>query len=273
MIAIVTDSTACMTKKDAEELGVFYVPINYSIDGVAYKEDFVDQCPELRAKVIGNENLRTSQATTLSFMHTFVELRKKGYQILCITLSSRLSGTYNNAMACANELDKENICVVDSLSVSGGIWLLAKKAREFIDEGFSLKEVAEKINGYTKKVRLVFSVDDMGPIRKSGRLGSVKQSVSTILNVKPILSCEDGRIICKKMVRGTREKINELANFVPSNTKEMMVLDFKSEKEREDLALHIQKKCGNTVLLYRRSCISLGIHTGEGAVGVAWLEK
>ena len=271
MIAIVTDSTACMTKKDAEALGVYYVPMTYSVNGISYTENFVDMCGDYETLLARKKDLRTSQATTDAFMRTFYKLKEEGYDILCLTISSRLSGTYNNAKICARELGTEGICVIDTKTTAAGIFILAKQARRLINEGLSLSETAKCINDMRSRIKIIFSVDDMGPLRSSGRLGPVRQSVSTILNMKPILSCREGRITALKLVRGNREMFQNIVRSVPENVEDVFVQHLQAAACAQTLANELRAKDINVHM--RKVVPVLGIHLGLGVVGVVWLEK
>jgi fatty acid-binding protein DegV len=87
-----------MTKKDAEDLGVQYVPMTYCINGVASQEDFVDLCDEYESQLNEKNSLRTSQANVRhSSCRLFISCAWQAHEVLCLAISSRLSGTYNNA--------------------------------------------------------------------------------------------------------------------------------------------------------------------------------
>lgn len=204
MIAIVTDSTAYITREDARALGVVVVPMTYSIGGhQLYTESYIGENGMFESLLKKNPpGQRTSQATMSAFMSTFEELRSAGHQVLCLTISSRLSGTYSNAAIAARELGGADISVVDSRTTAGGLFLMARAARRMIDEGMTLDQVTQRLKALRDKVKVIFSVEDMGPLRRSGRLGVVRLSVSTILNIKPILKCADGSVVSCGIARG-----------------------------------------------------------------------
>ena len=130
MIAIVTDSTAYVTREDARALGVV-VPMTYSIGGnQLYTESYIGENGMFESLLKKNPpGQRTSQATMSAFMSTFEEIRSAGHQVLCLTISSRLSGTYSNAAIAARELGGTDISVVDSRTTAGGLLLMARAAR------------------------------------------------------------------------------------------------------------------------------------------------
>ena len=174
MIVIVTDSTACLNRQEAERLGVTHVPMTYTLDGVTHREHFVEENGDYIARIEGAKTFATSQPPIDAYLKTFAELRQAGHQVLCLSISSRLSGTYANEVVCAREVGSEDIRVVDTLTTAGGLYIMVRAARQFLDAGYSLSETAEKLEQMRGKVKTLFSVGDMEPLRRSGRLGPVR---------------------------------------------------------------------------------------------------
>lgn len=194
MIAIVTDSTAYLTHEEAARLGVVVVPMSYSLEGGAsISEGNIeenDDCEQMVKRYMGT--IHTSQAALSAFHATFSRLRRAGFEVLCLPMSSHLSGTCANAVLAARELGGP-IRVVDSLSTCAGLYLLIRRACAMVQAGESLEKVEAEMIALREKGRTYFSVDDMTPLRRSGRLGNVKSSISTILNFKPLLAVREGR--------------------------------------------------------------------------------
>ena len=132
MIAIVTDSTAYLTHEEAVELGVVIVPMSYSFGkDMSLNEGCIENDEHAERQVAeGIDHVHTSQATLSGFLNAFQRLRRAGYEVLCITISSRLSGTYANAVLAARELGGSHIEVVDSLTTCSGLYLLIREARK-----------------------------------------------------------------------------------------------------------------------------------------------
>ena len=137
MIAIVTDSTAYLTHEEAVELGVVIVPMSYSFGkDMSLNEGCIENDEHAERQVAeGIDHVHTSQATLAGFFNAFQRLRRAGYEVLCITISSRLSGTYANAVLAARELGGSHIEVVDSLTTCSGLYLLIREARKRIRDG------------------------------------------------------------------------------------------------------------------------------------------
>lgn len=271
MIVIVTDSTACLNRQEAERLGVTHVPMTYTLDGVTHREHFVEENGDYIARIEGAKTFATSQPPIDTYLKTFAELRQAGHQVLCLSISSRLSGTYANEVVCAREVGSEDIRVVDTLTTAGGLYIMVRAARQFLDAGYSLSETAEKLEQMRGKVKTLFSVGDMEPLRRSGRLGPVRQSVCTVLNVRPLLTCREGAVMACGLVRGKSEQIRALAQAVPTGARGVVVQYIKDIEAGRQLQHRLESKLGQSVMLRPIGPV-LAIHLGVDIIGVAWLE-
>ena len=272
MTVIVTDSTAYLTRTEAVTLGVMVVPMSYSVDGGAnYFEGYVDDS-DAYEQLVANNLLRmhTSQVPYSSFMRAFSELRQSGHDVLCLTLSSRLSGTYANAVIAAQQIGGEHIEVVDSKASAGGLQLLVKHARKLLESGLSLREMPAALAERRAKLRTLFSVDDMESLRRSGRLSNVKMSISTILNIKPLLKMEDGGIVSAGIARGQGEQIKKLIAALPVGGEPVIVEQFLGAQTAQRIGQMLEN-LGHEVRMRRVGPV-LGVHLGHGSVGVTWIE-
>lgn len=272
MIAIVTDSTAYLTHEEAAQLGVVIVPMSYSYSA---NQSFSEGCIEAddfaeRQVAEHIEQMHTSQATLLGFQNTFRMLRRGGYDILCLTISSRLSGTYANAMLAAREFGSQNVAVVDSLTTCSGLYLLIREARARIRAGDRLSSVARQIEKLRSRVRICFSVDDMAPLRRSGRLGNVRMSISTVLNIKPILAIHDGAVISTGIARGRVDQMAKLSTFCKDTRGPLIIDSFLADDVPAKLSVKLAR--ADREIERRRIGPVLGAHLGRGCVGVTYIE-
>ena len=270
MIVIVTDSTACITKQEAQHLGVIYAPMTYTIDGKAFTEHFAEDNGAFAALIREAKELHTSHPAIDCYEHTFSALRRSGFEVLCLTISSRLSGTFSNASLCAKEIGPEGIRVVDTRTTAIGLGFLAQEARRLIQSGYGLEETAQAITRMRGQVKTLFSVGDMTPLRRSGRLGPVRQSVGAILNIRPLLTCRDGAVVACGAARGRNDQLRSLLRAVPENAREIAVQFIEEEEAAKQLAKQLEEKCATPVTLRRLGPV-LGIHLGLDILGVMWL--
>ena len=271
MIVIVTDSSACLTREEAEALGISVVPMTYSCGAQAMTEGYVDENGAFdRLIERAPEQLHTSQASMAAFVRAFQDIVDEGNEALCLTMSSRMSGTYSNAVFAAREVAPDRIRVVDSLSTAGGMYQLCVKARELINVGMPLERVAAELEAMRERVRLVFTVEDIEPLRRSGRISGLKMSVSTILNIRPILGCTDGALSSCGIARGRNDQRRQLIQKVPKGVDRVLVQSYKADEQARVLAhaLHL----GGAQTQLRPLGPVLAIHLGAGVVGLCWVD-
>lgn len=273
MITIVADTTAYLTRAEAAEMGVVMVPMSYSISGSqSVNEGYADDDAQACSDVAGHmESAHTSQATLSAFTAAFSSLRRAGSEILCLTMSSRLSGTYSNAVIAARELGGTGIEVVDSLTTCAGLYILVRRAFDMIKAGESLGAIAAKLSKLRERVRLCFSVDDMTPLRRSGRLGSVRMSVSTVLNIRPILEVKDGAVVSAGIARGRVDQANKLCSYLRSTKGCVLVDNFLGEEAARQLMARLSD--GERQVELRYTGPVLGAHLGSGCVGIAFIDE
>jgi DegV family protein with EDD domain len=123
------------------------------------------------------------------------------------------------------------------------------------------------------KVGIAFSVDNMDALRRSGRLGIVRQSVGTILNIRPILLCEDGAVVAYGTARGRSEQIKELIARIPRNVKRVIVHNLGEKINLDFLITAIKRKFPSINVGRRKLGPVLGIHLGPGVIGVSWMTE
>jgi DegV family protein with EDD domain len=273
VITIMVDSAAGISRQEAEQLGAHYVPMTYTVDRQQFVEHYIGENGQFEP-FIEQENLerRTSQATAAAFMAAFENQMAKGRQVLCVTISSRLSGTYANAVMAAKEVNADEIRVLDSRNCAGGIYFLILRAQKLIGEGLGLDEIVERLTAERRLICNVFTVNDMTNLRKSGRLGVVRLSVSTILNLRPILCLHNGSIYSKGVVRGNHEQVRALAENVPLGTRFVVVHSRENNPQLPLLQEMLRARLGDGLEL---RIVSLGpvlaIHLGLTYLGVCWM--
>lgn len=270
MIAIVTDSTAYLSAAEAQALGVTIAPMTYTVDGRQFNEIYAGQNGKYEELLGQARDLRTSQTTMTVFMSAFEELLAKGYDILCITISSRLSGTYSSASIAARNLGPTRIRVVDSLSTAGGLASMVRTGAKMAAQGMEMDDIMDALRRVRLKTGVVFSVSDMGPLRRSGRLGVVRQSVGTILNIKPVLGLVEGSVVSLGTARGRVDMMRSVARHIPASAARLTVHHIADEKTAGLLTAELEKAFPGAEITRRPLGPVLGIHLGLGTVGVVW---
>lgn len=270
-IQIVTDSTADMPKAVAEAYDIKVVPLSVSFGDERY-QDGVDLTPEEYYRRLRSEPIlpRTSQPAPGQFAEVYQEAIANGRQVLSVHISSKLSGTYQAASLAAEMVDKENIKVVDTLSVSMGIGLVALAAagHDTLSEAQKAAETAKEQLG------LFFLVDTLEYMEKNGRIGRAASLVGSLLQIKPVLTFVDGTVDVVEKVRGTRRARRRMLEIfkerVGDTRIDFAVMHADAKEEGMDLLAEVQD-----LVTYDKSFLgdvgpTMGSHSGPGTLGLVW---
>lgn len=271
MVKVMTDSTSCLTKREADELGVTVVPITYIVDGALFSEGYADENGSFEELLRSDKDLTTSQPSPVTFENAFQKELALGNEVVCLTLSSRLSGTYSSACIAAQQVGSEGIFVCDSLLSAGGLYLLVLEAVELAAKGLPASEIVNKLEAMRDKIGITFTLEDMTRLRKSGRIGFVRMNVGTYLNIMPILQCKDGMIVADGVVRGKNNAIKKLTGIVPQSAKGIVVNYIIQSASTAELCNALSKKYPHIEIKLHRMGPVLGIHLGPTVFAVSYI--
>lgn len=276
MIKIVTDSTAYLPDEYARQHDIRVVPLYVHFGAEAFKEGIELSDEEFYRRLKEAPELpTTSQPSAGEFYEVFEELVKAGNEIVTLTISSKLSGTWNSAMAAKEMLPNDPISVVDSLSTSVGLHLMVDAAIEAASAGATRQEIVERIEAIRQKLQILFVVDTLEYLAKGGRIGNAKAFMGTLLKVKPILFIQDGAIEPLEQVRSKRKAQARMLELVEEHLggngsrAKVGVTNALVPKTAESLGQELQERLGCCQPLMGELGPVLGTHTGPGVVGIA----
>ena len=155
----------------------------------------------------------TSQPTPLAFDKVFSEAVNEGDSVVCVTIASKLSGTFQSASIAAADYPGR-VFVVDSQSAAIGSGILAQYALELADRGMSAEEIALNLMGKRERVRLLAMVDTLEYLKKGGRISPTVAFAGGLLNIKPVIAVSDGEIQLLGKARGSRQANNLLVQEI-----------------------------------------------------------
>ena len=218
MFAIITDTSANLDRCWLEKNNVLAIPFHYMVRGAdctCLDTERFDGAAFYGAMREG-EKVTTSQITPEAYLETMRPVLQRGEDILYISMSSGISGSYSQAEFAARELREEfperTICTVDTLGASLGEGLLVMLAVERRDRGDSLEEIYNYVMGLRRPMCQVFTVDDLKYLRNTGRLSNMAAIVGMVLNIKPLLKGNtEGKIVSFAKIRGRRRAIQGMA--------------------------------------------------------------
>ena len=280
MIRLMIDSASDINKYEAESLGVILQPITITFGTKEYK-DGVDIMPdEFYDKLFSSDVLpKTSQIPPYVFEEEFEKYTANGDELIVITLSSRLSGTYNNAVN-ASEKFGGKVVVVDSLNACVGERLLCLYALSLIKNGEDMQSIVAKLESEKLKINVIAVLDTLEYLKKGGRVSSAAATIGSMLSIKPVIAVVDGEIKVVGKAMGTKKGNSILTKYVTEKG-----LDFTmpyatvwSGKESTKLDAYIKdyeflwQEHSDSIPKYILGA-TIGTHIGGGVVGVAFFEK
>ena len=215
-VKIVTDSTAYLEVSMVKRLGITVIPLTVRLDDETFQEGVDITAEEFFQKLARSSAMPMALPPSVGdFLAVYTELSKTTDQIMSIHLSSKLSETCDRAAVAAQAfLGRCEIAVVDSLTTSLGLGILATAAAQAAAQGQSLEEIEFLIRGMIPRIYIAFLAGTLKYLERDGRIGQAQALLGAMLNIKPFLTIEDGEIIPLEKVRDSEGAVDKLFEFV-----------------------------------------------------------
>ena len=209
-VQLIVDSACDMQLDEANKLGVTLMPLRTNFGGEVFL-DGVDLSHDAFFEKLTQEKVlpTTSQVPPYDYEKAYRDAQQAGREALVITLSSKLSGTYQSAVIAAQELGAD-VTIVDSENVTAGERVLVDLAIRLRDEGLGAKEIAERLEQAKKRLCIIGRVDTLEYLYRGGRLSKTSAIAGTLLNIKPVLTVRDGKLAVLGKARGAKQSNNFL---------------------------------------------------------------
>lgn len=279
-VAILTDSTTCLTPSEFPGLNIYTIPLSVTFDGKSYL-DGVDITPSTFYKMleVTRSMPSTSQPSAESFNRYMKQLIDQDFDVLVLAISSKLSGTWDSAMLGVKGLPKGRVEIVDTLTASLPEGMIALVVAEAAKTGASLlecKNLAERTAAHT---RVYFAVDTLEYLHRGGRIGSAAKFIGSALGLKPILTVQNGYVEAIERVRTTRkahERLLELVEKEVGHKGRIPFLGITSANAAE--AAHNLLAEAHKRFRIERDIINelspvIGVHAGPGTLGIVYITK
>jgi DegV family protein with EDD domain len=275
--AIVLDSTADFPEAPQRFVNWRVVPLYVRFGDESYK-DYVELAPEeFYARLrIAPELPTTSQPTPGDFLETYEQLAAYD-RIYSLHISSVLSGTFQSAVAAADELGGDRVRVVDSESASAAIAMLGLAIQTRLDRGTTDEEIDGLITRFKAHAELIFTVDTLEFLRRGGRIGRASAWAGQLLHVKPILTIER-EVVPLKRVRGNQKAMQEFVTAFTSTTTDTPTLKIgiahadAPERAKQLWKMVRAERPQAEIEIVTTLGAVVGTHAGPGTVGFFWFD-
>ena len=281
-VAIVTDSLACLTKELVEQYGIAIMPLNFYAGGKLYK-DWVDITPSQAYELFlkDPDSFKTSAVSPDDCLKAYRQASQKAKNILCITVSSKLSAVYSVAKGAIeqakSELPQTTIEVFDSQTVTASEGFVALAAARAAAEGKSLVEVIKAADEMRGKITFVALMDTVRYVYRSGRIPKVAARAASILNIRPILTTSSGLVRFMGAARNKGHGIDRLFRIMRSkvglNPVHVAVMHAYAADEAEKLKERVSSEFNCAELWVTEFSPLMGYACGTGTLGFAFYSE
>ena len=282
-------STADLSKEHFESRNIEYICFHYKLNGVDYPDDLGQSIPfeEFYKRMDSGEETQTSQINVTEYLEYFTKFLSEGKDVLHLTLSSGISGSYNSAVNAAKiakeRFPERKIYVIDSLAASSGYGLLMDKLADLRDGGMDIDELKNWAEENKLNLHHWFFSSDLKFFIKGGRVSKTSGTIGTILGICPLLNVDkEGHLIARAKIRSKKKVIQEIVKRMEENAEgglsysgKCYICQSACLDDANEVAKLVEERFknlnGNVMINYIGTTI--GSHTGPGTVALFFWGK
>ena len=273
-VRVITDSTSDLPASLRQQYGIEVVPLTVQFGSESFR-DGVDITPQefLRRLVSTDALPTTSQPSTPTFAAAFQQALDAGEDVLCVTISSELSGTYNSARLAADQVGKDRIQVLDSRGTTMQLGWVAVEAARAASAGEPLQAVADRATAAIARAHLFAILQTLDYVFKGGRIGRASAIVGSALGIKPVLGIIDGIVTPIERVRTWKKALaraTDLAATTGTPT-DIAVLHADNLADAEAIAAALRQRHPQANIVIDWAGSTITTYAGPGAIGIMTL--
>lgn len=281
-IRIITDSACDLSPEITQKYNIDVIPILVYMNDIEYKDGETLNAKELYGNMRDGKIYKTAQVPPQVFTEKFKRYAENGDQCIYIAFSSGLSGTYNSAMMAKHEVIEDypefNVDIIDTKCASGGFGLVVYKAALMLQEGKSKDEIVEAVKFYSMNMEHIFTVDDLEYLYKGGRVSRTAAFVGGLLNIKPILDVEDGKLIPIEKTRGRNKVFKRMIELmkergVDLSSQTIGITHGDDLEGAMKLKEMMEENFGCTDFVIGMIGCAVGAHSGPGTLAIFFLKE
>ncbi|MCA1059518.1 DegV family protein [Rossellomorea aquimaris] len=281
-VKLFADSASDLPAAYFNEHNIELLPLKVHIDGQDY-EDLIDIEPKTVFNKIRDGHMpKTSQVSPDLFLKQFTQLAESNQSGIYVAFSSQLSGTYQTAVMIRDQVKEDypqlDLTIIDSRCASLGYGLVVMKAAELLKNGGTKEEIIEEARFHSEHMEHLFTVEDLEYLAKGGRVSKASAFLGGLLNIKPLLHVEDGKLVPIEKMRGKKKLLKRILDLMSErgeNLSEQVIAI--SHGDDEELALEMkqlieERFSPKEVYISIIGC-AIGSHTGTGTLAIFFLNK
>ncbi len=282
-VKFIVDSASDILPEEALDMGITRISMKVVFGTEEYADGIDLNHREFYKKLAQSEKLpRTSQITPIEFYETYEKVLGDDDELVVITMSGKLSGTYQSAMLAAQDYEGR-VFVVDSENATLGERIIVERGLELAKQGMCAKDIATALDEEKKNVRLIALLDTLEYLKKGGRISGAVALVGGMLSIKPVVAVEDGEVKQVGKARGSKQGNNLLRELVAKcggiNFDMPYALAYSGASDEllmkyinDNKDLYEGRITTNELPIHTVGS-TIGTHVGPGAIAVAFFEK
>ena len=276
---LIIDSCADISQERARELNVDMQSLTIQIDDKSYIDQIEITSEEVIQAIKDGKRPMTSQPNPESFANIFKKYAEQNESIIYLGLSSALSGTYQSAVIARDTIYEEypdaDITLIDTSAVSYGLGLIVERASGYLAQGDGKDTIISKVKNDMSHIRHLFTVNDLNYLAEGGRLSKGSAFLGGLLNIKPLLHVEDGKLVPLEKHRGLKKvfkRMNELAKTEgASGTGHIVHAD--AEKLANNLKEQLLENTDLKTIHITGIGPTISSHTGDGTIALFYFKE
>ncbi|WLR42923.1 DegV family protein [Bacillus carboniphilus] len=279
-VHIIADSASDLPKEFFQQPSISFIPLKVELDGNDYLDSKTIEPIKVYEAMRQGKNVKTSQASLQSIQETFIDCIKKDQPALYVAFSSELSGTYQTAKMVVEQLKEDypdtQIDIIDSKCASLGYGLAVKHAKLLSDKGLPLNQIKANIETLCQHIEHLFTVDDLEYLARGGRVSRSSAFVGGLLNIKPLLDVEDGKLIPLEKIRGRKKVFRRILELMEQRgvnlTNQTIAISHGDDEEgAHTLAEMVKEQFKPKDILINTIGAAIGAHSGPGTIAIFFL--
>lgn len=286
---IFSDSSCDTPRSLLEQYHVSLIPFYVSFDKEHYEKEIVEiQISKFYDKLTSEKIFpKTSLPSVQDYISSFMNAIEQGFDILCICLTSKFSGSFQSAVTAKSILGEEypeaNIVIIDSIQATSCEGLVLLQAAYMKEAGYTLQQVEQKLNDLKQTARVMFTVGTLEYLQKGGRIGKVSSLAGTMLNLKPLIQLKEGELVPYGTIRGRNKSLDKVLAMVKEHFMEtgesyddydFVVTTGTALEEAKKLKSALENLIGKNIPYPVFTIgVTIGTNTGPDAIGACFIKR
>ncbi|MGK3614055.1 DegV family protein [Bacillus cereus] len=282
-VKIITDSAADLPVELLQAYDIDLIPLRvYDESETEYLDGVTLESVTLLQKMREGAVYRTSLPSLETFQEKFVSYAKEGNPCIYLAFSSELSGTYQSSVLIKEEVKETyanlDLEIIDTKCASLGQGLVVLEAAKMAKDGASKEDILKRVDFLMNHMEHIFTVADLQYLVRGGRLSKVAGFIGGLLNIKPILNVEEGKLVPLEKVRGKKKVLGRIVDIMEERGKELKgqtigITHGDDLETAEALKALITERFGCEVFIVNTIGAAIGAHTGSGVITLFFLNE